>query len=33
MYDEWKNVSPYLERVDEFAMKKYVKTKVDSKFL
>ena len=33
MYDEWKNIAPYLERVDEFAMKKYVNTKVDSKSL
>ena len=33
MYDEWKNVSPYLERVDEFAMKKHVTTKVDRKSL
>ncbi len=28
MYDEWKNIAPYLERVDEFAMKKQVITKV-----
>ena len=28
MYDEWKNIAPYLERVDEFAMKKQVVTKV-----
>ncbi len=33
MYDEWKNIAPYLERVDEFAMKKYVTTKVDRKSL
>mgnify|MGYP000099908150 CR=1 FL=1 len=33
MYDEWKNIAPYLETVDEFAMKKYVNTKVDSKSL
>ena len=24
MYDEWKNIAPYLEKVDEFAMKKQV---------
>tara|TARA_B100000886_G_scaffold246188_1_gene173168 strand:+ start:2632 stop:5430 length:2799 start_codon:yes stop_codon:yes gene_type:complete len=28
MYDEWKNIAPYLERVDEFAMKKQVITEV-----
>jgi|TARA_B100001741_G_C16553879_1_gene601160 2-oxoglutarate dehydrogenase E1 component len=28
MYDEWKNIAPYIERVDEFAMKKQVVTKV-----
>ena len=33
MYDEWKNIAPYLERVDEFAMKKQVTTKVDRKSL
>ena len=33
MYDEWKNIAPYLERVDEFAMKKHVTTKVDRKSL
>ena len=33
MYDEWKNVAPYLDRVDEFAMKKEVVTKVSKKSL
>ena len=33
MYDEWKNIAPYLERVDEFAMKKQVNTKVDRRSL
>ena len=33
MYDEWKNIAPYLDRVDEFAMKEQVITKVSNKSL
>ena len=33
MQDEWKNIAPYTERVDEIGMKKKVVTKVSSKDL
>ena len=33
MYDEWKNIAPYIDRVDEFAMEKEVITKVNKKSL
>ncbi len=33
MQDEWKNIAPYTERVDEIGMKKKIRTKVSSKDL